>query len=329
MTKKNITILTTGGTIAGKGTQANQAKYLSAQISALDLIKTAPDIDQLANITCEQALSIASQDINDKNWLAITKRVNELLSGDADGVVITHGTDTLEETAYFLNLTIKSTKPVILVGAMRPTTSLSADGPINLYNAVALACNPQSQNIGVLVVMADNIFAARDVSKVNTSGIEAFASSNSGKIGHISYGDSQIYYQPHRLHTTNAEFDVTELELLPKVDIVYVNAGFDPNIIDCLAHLNSQAIVIAGVGSGNICQSAVEKLIAIRKKGIFVFKSSRVGSGFILPNIEVEDHKYGFITTDNLSPQKARVLAKLALCQTKDLEQITNIFAKY
>ena len=326
---KNITILTTGGTISGSGTEANQAKYISAQISAVELIKTAPHINKLANVTCEQILSIASQDISDDNWLTIAKRANELLIGDTDGIVITHGTDTLEETAYFLNLTIKSHKPVILVGAMRPTTSLSADGPINLYNSVALACNPQAINKGVLIVMADNIFAARDVSKVNTSGIEAFASSNSGRIGHISYGDPKIYYQPTRLHTNDTEFNISKVNSLPKVDIIYANADFDANIIDCLIKLDSKAIVLAGVGDGNVCEKAVKKLIEARHNGVFVFKSSRVGSGFVLPNIEVDDDKYGFITTDNLSPHKARILAQLALCQTANLAEIKNIFSKY
>jgi L-asparaginase type II len=243
--------------------------------------------------------------------------------------VITHGTDTLEETAYFLNLTIKSTKPVILVGAMRPSTSIGCDGPINLYNAVALAADKQAENKGVLVVMADNIFAARDVAKTGASSVEAFSAHNSGKIGHISYGNAKIYYQPTKLHTKNTEFDVSKNNILPKVEIVQIYAGFDANIIDSFITDDIKAIVVAGVGGGNVGKDALPKLIKARQKGIFIVRSSRVGSGFILPNMEINDDEFGFITADNLSPQKARILTKLAILQTENLDKIKEIFNKY
>ena len=326
---KNITILTTGGTIAGSGSLANQAKYNSATISAKELINNVSEVNKLANIKCEELFSVASQDINDGHWLALAKRINKILEGDVDGVVVTHGTDTLEETAYFLNLTIKSSKPVILVGAIRPSTSLSSDGPINLYNAVALACNDDAKNKGVLVVMADKIFTGRDISKINAGGVEAFSGANSGIVGHILYGNSKIYYQPTRTHTTNSEFSVGDLEALPKVDIIYFYSGIDVNLIDCFVKSGSKAIIFAGVGGGNIPKNALEKLIAASEGGVLILKSSRTGNGFVSCNIEVEDDKFGFITTDNLSPQKARILAKLALCITSNSEQIKNIFAKY
>ncbi len=330
---KNITILATGGTIAGAGAAANQAKYASSTVSALDLIKTVPGIEKLANITCEQILSIGSQDMADNDWLKIAQRANQLLnSTDVDGIVITHGTDTLEETAYFLNLTIKSTKPVILVGAMRPSTSISCDGPINLYNAVALATDQQAKNKGVLVVMADNIFAARDIAKTGASSIEAF--SNSGKIGHINYGNAKIYYQPTKLHTKDTEFDISKTATLPQVEIIQIYTGFDANIIDNFITPKTRApktraIIVAGVGGGNVGKDALLKLIAAKKSGIFIVRSSRAGNGFILPNIEINDDEFGFITADNLSPQKARILTKLALSQTTDLDKIKEIFNKY
>ena len=327
---KNIVILATGGTIAGAGGSPHQAGYLPSKMTADDLIKTVAGIEKFANVNCEQILSIGSQDITDSNWIKIATRANEILNkSDVDGIVITHGTDTLEETAYFLNLTIKSNKPVIVVGAMRPPTSLGADGPINLYNAIALACDSQAQNKGVLVLMADNIFAARDVTKTNASSVEAFAANNSGRIGQTSYGKSEIYYQPTRLHTKDASFDVNNLYTLPKVDIVHMYAGFDANIIDGLIKPNTAGIVIAGVGDGNVYKDALPKLIAAKKNGIFVFRSSRVGSGFIVPNIEINDDEFGFITADNLSPQKARILAKLALLKTQNLAEIREIFTKY
>jgi L-asparaginase len=327
---KNITILATGGTIAGAGATANQANYSPSAISAQDLIKTVTGIEKLANITCEQILSIGSQNITDANWLEIAQRANHLLNTtNVDGIVITHGTDTLEETAYFLNLTIKSTKPVILVGAMRPSTSIGCDGPINLYNAVALAADKQAENKGVLVVMADNIFAARDVAKTGASSVEAFSAHNSGKIGHISYGNAKIYYQPTKLHTKNTEFDVSKNNILPKVEIVQIYAGFDANIIDSFITDDIKAIVVAGVGGGNVGKDALPKLIKARQKGIFIVRSSRVGSGFILPNMEINDDEFGFITADNLSPQKARILTKLAILQTENLDKIKEIFNKY
>lgn len=327
---KNITILATGGTIAGAGGAADQASYLPSKISADDLIKTVTGIEKLANITCEQILSIGSQDINDANWIKIVNRANELLNkADVDGIVITHGTDTLEETAYFLNLTIKSNKPVIIVGAMRPSTSLGCDGPINLYNAVALACDKQAENKGVLVVMADNIFSARDVTKTNASSVEAFAANNSGKIGHISYGDCKIYYSPTRSHTTKTIFDVKNLNILPKVDVIQMYAGFDADIMDSLIKPSTKGIVVAGVGDGNVYKDALPRLIAAKKNGVFIVRSSRVGSGYILPNMEINDDEFGFITADNLSPQKARILLKLALTQTNDLNEIKEIFNKY
>jgi L-asparaginase len=327
---KNITILATGGTIAGAGSAADQASYSPSKISANDLIKTATGIEKLANITCEQIISIGSQNINDTDWLKIAKRANEILSrADVDGIVITHGTDTLEETAYFLNLTIKSNKPVVIVGAMRPGTSLGCDGPINLYNAVALAINKQAENKGVLVVMADSIFSARDVTKTNASSVESFAANNSGKIGHICYGDVKIYYAPTRPHTTSTTFNINDLNSLPKIDIIQIYPGFDNEMIDALIKPSTKAIIVAGVGDGNVSRDALPKLIAARKNGIFVIRSSRVGSGFIIPNIEINDDECGFITADNLSPQKAYILAKLALTQTNDLAEIKNIFNTY
>jgi len=330
ITKKNITILATGGTIAGTGLSADQSNYIPATISADDLVETVVGINKLANIKTKQVLSIGSQDIEDIHWLKIAKITNELLKKeDVDGVVITHGTDTLEETAYFLNLVVESNKPVILVGSMRPSTALGADGAINLYNAVALAADYQAQNKGVLVVIADKIFAARDVAKINTVAVEAFGAPNAGAIGQVYYGRVQIYYQSTRVHTKNSEFKIGKISSLPKVDIVQMYAGFDAGVIDYLINSKSQAIIVASLGNGNFYKDAIPKLIAASKSGVVIIKSSRAGSGTVVLNGEINDDEYGFLSAGNLSAQKPRILAKLALTQTNNLEKIKEIFNNY
>ncbi|MES2678049.1 MAG: type II asparaginase [Pseudomonadota bacterium] len=328
--QKNITILATGGTIAGSGLAADQSNYEPAKISADVLVNSVAGIKKLANIKAEQILAIGSQDIEDADWLKIARRTNELLNQeDVDGVVITHGTDTLEETAYFLNLVVNSQKPVVLVGSMRPSTALGADGAINLYNAVALAVDYQAIGKGVLVVIADKIFAARDVAKINTVAVEAFGAPNAGAIGQICYGKAQIYYQPTRTHTKNSEFKIAEISNLPKVDIVQMYAGFDAGVIDYLVSAKSQAIIVASLGNGNFYKDALPKLIAAAKSGIVIIKSSRAGAGTVVLNGEINDDEYGFLSAGNLSAQKARILAKLALTQTNNLEKIKEIFDNY
>lgn len=330
MNLKNITILATGGTIAGKGAAADQANYDPAKITADELVDSVEGIRKLANIKAEQVLSIGSQNIQDSDWLKLAKRCDELLKkDDVDGVVITHGTDTLEETAYFLNLVIDSGKPVVLVGSMRPGTALGADGAINLFNAVALAANDQARNKGVLVVIADKIFAARDVAKVNTVAVEAFDAPNAGPIGQICYGNAEIYYQSTRTHTKNSEFKIANINELPKVDIVQMYAGFDAGVIDYLVSAKSKAIIVASLGNGNFYKDALPKLIAAAKAGIIIIKSSRAGSGTVVLNGEINDSEHGFLTAGNLSAQKARILAKLALTKTNNLEEIKEIFNNY
>jgi len=328
---KNITIVATGGTIAGAGESATGAKYASSQILIEQIASAIPGINKLANIKTDQLLNMASQDMDDESWLKIVKEVNKLLDDkEVDGIVITHGTDTLEETAYLLNLTVKSNKPIIVVGSMRPSTSISADGPINLYNAVALAASKEAIGKGVLVMLNDEIFAARDVSKTSTTNTNTFKANNSGAIGHIYYGKPQIYYSPTRTHTKNSEFtNIKRFSSLPKVEIIYMYSGQDANIIDSLVEDGAQAIVVAGVGDGNVYKSALPKLIAASKKGVMIVRSSRGGSGFVEANTEINDDEYGFITADNLNPQKARILIKLALTKTKDREKLQKIFAKY
>lgn len=327
---KNITVIATGGTIAGAGESSFASKYSASKVSIDKIIKTIPNITKLANIKAEQFMQVSSQDMNNSLWLKLAKKVNDTLSKDSvDGVIITHGTDTMEETAYFLNLVVKSTKPVILVGSMRPSTSLSADGNLNLYNAVALASSDEAINKGVLIIMNDRIYTARDATKFHTTNVASFQSNNSGPIGQIHYGDVEIYYSSTRSHTKKTEFNINKLDKLPKVDVVYAHANHDPSIIDHLVKSGSQAIVVAGVGDGNVNEESLQKLSEARKQGVIIVRSSRLGSGVIDRNAEINDDELDFITADNLNPQKARILTMLALTKTRNTKLISKMFSNY
>src|SRR5947207_1272831 len=208
----NVTILATGGTIAGTGaTSTTTVGYQAATVGVQRLIEAVPELKKAANVKGEQVFQIASENMNNESWLKLAKRVNELLAqGDVDGIVITHGTDTIEETAYFLNLVVKSRKPVVIVGAMRPSTAISADGPINLYNAVILAGSEQAVGKGVLVVLNDQINGARDVTKTNTANADTFRNWELGFLGYMQDNKPNFYHQSTRKHTADTEFDVSD-----------------------------------------------------------------------------------------------------------------------
>lgn len=327
---KTVAILATGGTIAGSGKSEVGTKYEPGKVAIDKIIKTIPGITKLAEIQAEQVMQIASQDMDDVAWLQIAKRVNNLLAKKSvSGLVITHGTDTLEETAYFLNLVVKSKKPVVLVGSMRPSTSLSADGSLNLYNAVALAASNYAYDKGVLVMMNDKIFAARDVAKTHTTNVATFASPNAGPIGSVLYGKVNFYYKPLRTHTSRTAFNIRKLESLPKVEIVYAYAGIDKTVIDHMVESGAEGIVLAGVGDGNINKESVERLAEAAKKGVLIVRSAHLSSGAVEPNVEIEDDKLGFVTADNLSPQKVRILTMLALTKSSNVKKVRRMFAKY
>ncbi len=191
--KPNIVILATGGTIAGAAATGTQSAYTSGAVTIDAMVNAVPGIKDLANIKGEQIANVGSQDMSFDIMLKVAKRINELLpTNDVDGIVITHGTDTMEETAYFLNLVVKSDKPVVLVGSMRPSTAVSADGPLNLYNAVAVAGNPKSRDLGVLVVMNDQIHAAHSLTKTSTTDVQTFMSPLRGLVGVVSYGKMRL-----------------------------------------------------------------------------------------------------------------------------------------
>jgi L-asparaginase len=326
----NIVVLATGGTIAGAAATDVQAAYTSGQLGVEQLLAAVPQAKKLANLTGEQISNIGSQDMNDEVWIKLATRLNALLAGpDVDGAVVTHGTDTIEETAYFLNLVLKSDKPVVLTAAMRPSTALSADGPLNFYNAVAVAADREARGRGVLVVVNDWIHGASSLTKTSTTAVQTFLSPVSGLIGTIAYGDVEWYRGPVGKHTTSSAFSVDENTVLPRVDIIMATENMDGALIDAAAAAGAKGIVIAGVGNGNMTKVALDALAAQAKKGIVCVRSSRVATGQVGRNVEVKDDDLGFVASLGLNPQKSRVLLRLALLQTQDVATIQRYFDEY
>lgn len=321
--RKKIIILATGGTIAGTGEKGKTSGYKSGTLSIEELINSVPQISDIAAIEAVQVCNENSDDITGKIWLELANIINfEAKRPEVFGFVITHGTDTLEETAYFLNLTVKTEKPAILTGSMRPATSISADGAMNLYEAVCLAASEKALGHGVLAVFSDKIFSARSVKKISTYDLEAISAGEFGTLGVIRDGEIYFYEKTLRLHTVNTEFDISGLKNLPKVSINYFAVDADAEILKFAAE-NSDGLVIAGAGAGEfskIYKSVVEEL------KIPVVISSRVNDGIIISsNLLCKN----VIAADNLSPQKAAVLLRLALTKTKNIEAIRKMFSIY
>lgn len=320
----NIAILATGGTIAGTGSSATETTgYKSGDLAIDALINAVPEMKEMANISGEQIVNVDSTDITNEILLKLGKRINELLASDEiDGIVVTHGTDTLEETAYFLNLVVKSDKPVVLTAAMRPATAISADGPFNLYNAVLLASDKNSRGKGVLVALNDRIASARNITKTNTTATDTFKSVENGYLGTIVGGKPYYYNETTRLNTTRSVFDISKIDSLPQVDIIYGYQNSPTYMYTAAMKYGVEGIVVAAPGDGTLSGKALEGVQEVIKNGVVVVRSSRVGSGTVSP-------KQGFITSDSLNPQKARILLMLALTETKDPAEIQEFYNQY
>jgi len=326
----NVVVLATGGTIAGAAASDVQAGYSSGQVGVEQLLAAVPQAKKLAHLRGEQISNIGSQDMNDQVWLKLATRINELVAKpDVSAVVITHGTDTIEETAYFLNLVVHSKKPVVLTASMRPSTALSADGPLNFYNAVGVAGNAQAPGHGVMVVVNDWIHGAASLTKTSTTAVQTFMSPLSGLLGTVAYGDVEWYRLPIGKNTSQSEFSVDANTVLPRVDIIMATENMDGALIDAAVAAGAKGLVIAGVGNGNMTKSALDALAAQAKKGIVCVRSSRVATGQVGRNVEVNDDKDGFVASLGLNPQKARVLLRLALLKTNDVKTIQRYFDEY
>lgn len=325
-----IRILATGGTIAGAQTGDRARGYRAGAFSVEALIAAVPQLAALAALEVEPVAAIGSQDMDDATWLRLAARTQAAADDSAiTGVVITHGTDTMEETAFFLNLVVRTAKPIVLVGAMRPATAMSADGPMNLYNAVAVAADPAAVGRGALVVANDEIHFAREITKTNTTQVGTFRSGHRGLAGLVNNGRLHLYGPPVRRHTTASEFTLAGISALPRVDIIYAHAGMDRKLIDAAVQAGARGLVLAGVGDGNAGSLALRAAAEAAAAGIAVVRSSRTGGGVVERNIETDDDTSGFIAADELNPQKSRVLLMLGLTCTADPRVLQEYFFSY
>ena len=328
--KPKIRIIATGGTIAGVSASATSSAYGAGQVGIQTLIAAVPQIKDLADVSGEQLVNIGSQDMNDEVWLKLAKRINQLLNNEGyDGVLVTHGTDTMEETAYFLSLTVHSDKPVILVGSMRPSTAISADGPANLYNGVAALVDPSSKGHGVMACMNNELFEAKALIKTHTTDCATFKGGLYGEVGYVYNGKPVYLHKSVSKQGLTSEFNVDNMTSLPKVGIVYGYANCSPLPMQAFVDNHFDGIVLAGVGDGNFYKDVFDVAVKAQNAGIQIVRSSRVPTGPTNLNGEVDDAKYHFVTSLNLNPQKARVLLMLALTKTHDWQKIQQYFEEY
>ena len=325
-----VHILATGGTIAGRSAGATQAGYRSGEVGVEQLVDAVPGLRSITTLTGEQFAQVGSQDVDDALWLKLAARVSELLSShEVDGVVITHGTDTAEETGFFLHLVLHSSHPVVLTGAMRPATSLSADGPLNLYNAVAVAADREAEGRGAILVINDDLHSARDVTKSSTTDVQTFISPGPGLLGTVRFGKARYFRSPTRRHTMDSEFAIDGLERLPRVDVLYAHAGMQADLIGACVSQGAHGIVVAGVGNGNVSRAVADALAAAARTGVIVVRSTRVVSGEVSRGAEMDDDALGFVVADQLNPQKARVLLQLCLAHGLDRDAVQAAFYRY
>jgi len=326
--KPRVALIITGGTIDSVGTdRLDLAWYIEAgkRLDSGELLGAVPELSQVAEVQEVPFRRLPSQAISPQDWLELAAEIQRIVdAGEADGVVITHGTNTLEETAYFLNLVLKTDRPVVIVGAMRPSSGLSADGYLNLLNAVRVAADPAAVGIGVLVVLNDTIHGARDVTKTATYRVETFQGRDLGPLGYAD-GDGRvrIYHRPAMRHTTSSVFDWSEISDLPRVDVVLSYVGADATMVDAAVAAGAKGIISAGTGAGRPTPEEDEALDRAREQGIVICQGSRVGSGRAVRSPGLR--KRGWVAADNLVPWKAKVLMALALTKTADPDQIQEI----
>jgi L-asparaginase len=330
-----VVVLSTGGTIAGRGASTlSLSEYKAGTLPGAELVEAVPEVREFARVRVEQIANVSSPDIGIEIWRSLAGRINAIFGREPEvsGVVVTHGTSTIEETAYFLHLTVRHDRAVVLVGAQRPASALSADGPLNLVNAVRTAAARESRGRGVLVMLNDEINAARDVMKSNTYRVETFRSGELGFLGYVDQDKVAYYRTPDKRHTMNSEFDIAAIGTFPRVEILYCYADSgNALLVEALQQAGAHGIVLACTGAGTLSESekqAVKKASGGGAAGTPVFvRASRTGNGRVIGRKEYDD--LGTVPADNLSPQKARILLMLALTKTKDLHEIKRIFAEY
>lgn len=320
-----------GGTISAQGTSRVDLKdYVSGQLTGDDFLQHIPELHSIANIDVKQIDKVSSTAINEQHWGTLQREITQALTDEAyDGVVITHGTNTLEETAYFLHVTVPTQKPIVMVGAQRPFTAMSSDAQMNLFHAFRVAVHPDAYGKGVVVVANDEISCAREVTKTNTYRLETFQSGQFGYLGFIDPDDTvQFYRTPTRIHTYQSKFAHKSYDNMPRVGIIYSYAGATGDLIQLATESNLyDGIVMAGTGAGRCSPHEDEALAEAANKGVVIVRSSRVGNGRVVGI----DHfnQYPVVCADNLQPQKARILLMLAMTTTNNITDIQTIFDTY
>ena len=331
--KPRIAFLGTGGTISYTGRDSLDVwEYMEfgTRMSVTEILERFPEVAGAAEIVPFDIRQVSSSGIVPDDWLALTAKIREIdrTRDDIDGIVVTHGTATLEETAYFLNLAAKTTLPIVIIGAQRPSSGFATDAGSNLLAAVRTASSTEARGLGVVVLLNEEIQAAREVTKTSTLRLETFRTPDLGMLGYADPdGRTAIYRKPVRPHTTETEFDVSGIEALPRVDIVPSYAGADGTAIEAFIAAGARALVIATLAPGLPTPPQVEAVAAALKQGILIVYSTRAGSGRVLRRTSMR--RDGIIAGDNLNPQKARVLTMLALTRTEDPEEVQRMFDTY
>ena len=328
-----VRVIGTGGSIAGVG--PNRIDFIlypeiGDHITIQQSLDRVPEIQDIAEVRSEDLVSVGSTAIGAAEWLALARRINQIFRDETDvaGVAITHGTATLEETSYFLHLTVKSTRPVVITGAMRPPTALSTDSDLNLLDAVRTAACPEAVGLGVLTVLNNEIQCGRDVTKASTFRVETFRPNELGFLGYADSDGKVVFYRaPLRRHTVDTPFMVDDMTTLPRIDIVYSYAGADGLLVDAVRNNRSDGLILAGFGGGTFPPAVIDAAVKLVEDGIPVVLATRSTAGRVV--ITPKKEEQGFIVSDNLLPQKARVLLMLGLTVTKDRHELQQFFYHY
>lgn len=325
--KKKIAVVATGGTIAGSGRIGKSARYKAGTLPVSSIIDSIPQIQDLAELEMHTVCSKDSNDINIHDLIQLKVLVEQLEKRkDIDGIVITHGTDTLEETAFFLNITLDVIKPVVMTGAMRPATATSADGPMNLYQAVALAADSEARGMGVLAVIGDTIYSGRDLTKINSIKTDAFETGDPGSMGYMQDDKAYLIHKPYRRHTCYSRFSKSLPPLDKKAEIYYVHANCDPDLLTWMLE-KYDGVVIAGTGSGNY-PKAIQDVIESYEGDCTIVRTSRLIEGAAFDS-SVFDPLGKCIPAHRLSPHKARVLLLLGLGARLNKEGLIRLYREY
>ncbi|MGH8064771.1 MAG: asparaginase [Candidatus Entotheonellia bacterium] len=328
--RPRVRIIATGGSISGLG--PHRLDYLlyselGRRLAIEQMLARIPEVHEIADVQGENLTSVGSTSIGPQEWLQIAQRINQIFQDEPEvsGIVVTHGTATLEETAYFLHLTVKSVKPVVVTGAMRPPTAVSTDADLNLLDAIRIAACPDAGGRGVLTVLNNEIQSARDVTKSNTLRVETFHSHHLGLLGYADSDGQVLFYRSvTRKHTVDTPFNVVSIQTLPRVDIVYAYGGADGLLVDAVCQHRSAGLVVAGFGSGTFPPVFLDAAVRAAADGVPVVLASRSTSGRII--MTPKKKEAGFIVADDLHPQKARILLMLALTMSHDRQVIQEAF---